>query len=279
MADLANGLIGLGMLTGTNAVADFAASAATVETRAQRKARAQFVTPATTPPWKAAAKTPPVQSQVAAIKAMTTIIDRNGTGTSGPLPEDVQTSFTTYKALDRLRLLAETAAKTTTGSTERTALQTAFAKGLGDLQAYLGSAPSRLVDLSFGATARQAQSIAVAPPSSLTATTITGKGVVDTRTSVIPGVTGAETLRIDLSTATAADSLIVDLGGETTLDGIADRINTAIAAVPRRDATGAVVVAADGAPVPRWEVRIVPAKTGDRWGLSIERGGDRKSVV
>ncbi len=273
MADLANGLIGLGMLTGTNAVADFAASAATVETRAQRKARAQFVTPATTPPWKAAAKTPPVQSQVAAIKAMTTIIDRNGTGTSGPLPDDVQTSFTTYKALDRLRLLAETAAKTTTGSTERTALQTAFAKGLGDLQAYLGSAPSRLVDLSFGATARQAQSIAVAPPSSLTATTITGKGVVDTRTSVIPGVTGAETLRIDLSTATAADSLIVDLGGETTLDGIADRINTAIAAVPRRDATGAVVVAADGAPVPRWEVRIVPAKTGDRWGLSIERGG------
>ncbi len=273
MADLANGLIGLGMLTGTNAVADFAASVATVETRAQRKARAQFVTPATTPPWKAAAKTPPVQSQVAAIKAMTTIIDRNGTGTSGPLPDDVQTSFTTYKALDRLRLLAETAAKTTTGSAERSALQTAFAKGLGDLQAYLGSAPSTLVDLSFGATARQAQSIAVAPPSSLTATTITGKGVVDTRTSVIPGVTGAETLRIDLSTATAADSLIVDLDGETTLDGIADRINTAIAAVPRRDAAGAVIAAADGAPVPRWEVRIVPAKTGDRWGLSIERGG------
>ncbi|MEG8044804.1 hypothetical protein QP175_00385 [Sphingomonas aerolata] len=272
MADLSSGLIGLGLLTGTS-MADMASSAATIETRAQRRARLQFTTPATTPPWKTSATPPPVRSQVAAITALRSIIDRAAPGGSGPLPADVQTSFTSYKALDRLRILAETAAGTTTGSRDRAALQKTFDRGLADLQAYLGSTPSDLVDLSFGSIARQAQSVAVAAPASLSATTIAGKGIVAARDAVLPGVSGTETLRIALSTTTSADSILVALDGATTLDAIADRINAAIAAVPRRDAAGAVELDAQGAPVPRWEVRIEPAKTGDRWGLSITRGG------
>jgi len=272
MADLSSGLIGLGLLTGTS-MADMASSAATIETRAQRRARLQFTTPATTPPWKTSATPPPVRSQVAAITALRSIIDRAAPGGSGPLPADVQTSFISYKALDRLRILAETAAGTTTGSRDRAALQKTFDRGLADLQAYLGSAPSDLVDLSFGSIARQVQSVAVAAPASLSATTIAGKGIVPARDAVLPGVAGTETLRIALSTTTSADSILVALDGATTLDGIADRINAAIAAVPRRDAAGAVELDAQGAPVQRWEVRIEPAKTGDRWGLSITRGG------
>ncbi|MDY1009906.1 hypothetical protein [Sphingomonas sp. CFBP9019] len=272
MADLSSGLIGLGLLTGTS-MADVASSAVTIETRAQRRARLQFTTPATTPPWKISATPPPVRSQVAAITALRSIIDRAAPGGSGPLPADVQTSFISYKALDRLRILAETAAGTTTGSRDRAALQKTFDRGLADLQTYLGSAPSDLVDLSFGSIARQVQSVAVAAPASLSATTIAGKGIVAARDAVLPGVAGTETLRIGLSTTTSADSILVALDGATTLDGIADRINAAIAAVPRRDAAGAVELDAQGAPVPRWEVRIEPAKTGDRWGLSITRGG------
>jgi len=272
MADLSSGLIGLGLLTGTS-MADMASSAATIETRAQRRARLQFTTPATTPPWKTSATPPPVRTQVAAITALRSIIDRAAPGGSGPLPADVQTSFTSYKALDRLRILAETAAGTTTGSRDRAALQKTFDRGLADLQSYLGSAPSDLVDLSFGSIVRQVQSVAVAAPASLSATTIAGKGIVAARDAVLPGVAGTETLRIALSTTTSADSILVALDGATTLDAIADRINAAIAAVPRRDAAGAVELDAQGAPVPRWEVRIEPAKTGDRWGLSITRGG------
>ncbi len=275
MADYTSGLAGLSILSGTNVFADY--TVPTIETRAQRKAKAAFTTAPTAAPWKEKPVTTPVSTQIMTIKGMKTIIDKPATGTAA-LPKDVQTSFTAYKALDRLRVLAESAAKGTTSSAERVLLQNSFAKGLGDLQTFLSSAPSDLVDIAFTKTARQAQTVGIKSTAATSAATIPGKGVRDTRDGALAGVTGQEKLRITLSQpGAAADVVEVDLSATTqppTLDSVSDAVNAAIAAVPKRDANGDPVLDANGTPEPRWpSVKMVPAKTGDKWGLSIQRAG------
>ena len=275
MVDYTSGLIGLSILSGTDSLAGY--TAPTIETRAQRKAKAAFTTAPTDAPWKDKPVTTPVSTQITAIKGMRTIIDKAVTGTAA-LPADVQTSFTTYKALDRLRLLAESAAKDTTGSAERAALQKSFAKGLADLQTFLSAAPSDLVDIAFTKTARQVQTVGIKSSSATSAATIAGKGVRETRDGALAGVAGNETLRITLSQPGApADVVEVDLSATPqppTLDSVSDAVNAAIAAVPKRDANGDPVIGSDGKPEPRWPaVKMVPAKSGDKWGLSIQRAG------
>ncbi len=275
MADYTSGLVGLSILSGTNGFADY--TAPSIETRAQRKAKAAFTTAPTEAPWKAAPATTSISTQITTIKGMKTIVDKPAAGI-GALPQDVQTSFTTYKALDRLRVLAESAAKGTTSSAERVLLQNSFAKGLADLQTFLSSAPSDLVDIAFTKTARQAQTVGIKSTATTSAATIPGKGVRDTRDGALAGVTGQEKLRITLSMpGAAADIVEVDLSTTPqppTLDSVSDAVNAAIAAVPKRDANGDPVMGTDGKPEPRWpSVKMVPAKSGEKWGLSIQRAG------
>ncbi|MCD2317084.1 hypothetical protein LQ954_13095 [Sphingomonas sp. IC-11] len=278
--NLSNGLVGLSMLTGTNSF-DIFSSAITSESRAVRQAKALFTMAATTPPWKEASNSAPVSTQVSAIKRMTTIIDKP-TGGSDALPADVETAFTAYKALDRLRLLAEAAATKSTASAERTLLQSSFAKGLADLQGYLVSAPSEKLNLAFAGPARRAESVSTIAPSSLNTGEIPPIGIVASRDAALPGLSGNEIFQIRLSSGTATDTVSVDLSATQqppTLDSMANAINSAIAAIPLRNADGTLVQGTSGEPVPRWEVSFVPAKTGEQWGFSVKRSGYEKVEI
>lgn len=279
--NVSNGLIGLSVLTGSNSLLGLDSAAITSDTRAARLAKAQFTTRATTPPWKQSAPSIPVTAQVSAIKRMATIIDRTLTGTTA-LPTDVATAFTTYKALDRLRLLAETAAKTGTAAAERSLLQTAFANGLADLQDFLGTAPGEQLNLAFAQPSRRAESVAVATPATLLSTDVAGRAVSATRDAPLAGMRGDERFSISLSTAGSADVVTVDLSGTPqppTLDSVAAAINDAIAAVPLRDAGGNVVLDASGEPTPRWSTRFVAEKSPDGWGLAIRRLGTERVAI
>lgn len=278
---LSNGLVGLSLLTGSNSLAAFGASSMSIETRAVRQAKALFTTPATTPPWSGNAPNTPVSAQVAAVKRMLTIIDKAATGNAA-LPEDVQTAFTSYKALDRLRLLGEAAAKTGTSAAERASLQATFAKGLEDLQGFLGSAPSSALNLAFAQPARRAQSVGVLSPAGLLATEVAGEGVATVRAAALPGLTGTEQFQLTLSKPGASDVVTVDLAGTPqppTLDSVAAAINTAIAAIPLRNADGTVATNADGSPASKWAVSFGAEKFGDKWGLSITRQGLEKVSI
>ena len=273
MANLSSATIGLSLLSGTNAFATQAENAAKVESRAVRTARAAFTTKATTAPWQAKTSAAAESVELSRVKSMRTIIDPKTGSVDDP---DVQTSFTTYKALDRLRLLADAAAKETTSSAERVKLEAVFAKGLADLKAYLAKAPSELLDISYARNARQAQTVGVAVPSSLTKPGIAGKPVLDARNTAIPGMTGQERLRIDLSGNGRRDSVTVDLSTSTqppTLDSVAEAINTAIRSVELRDIDGQVVRDANGEPTPRYAITATPTKTGEKWGLNLARSG------
>jgi len=281
-ADLSGSLIGLSLMTGSNSFADFSASnssAPAIETKAVRVAKAQFTTAPTTPPWKETPTTLPVSAQVSAIKAMTTIIDKPATGPAA-LPSDVQTSFTTYKALDRLRLLAETATATTSNAAQRATLQTTFAKGLTDLQGFLAHAPNGILDLSLAQPARSATSVGIPSPD---AYTVKGPEVAASRSDPLPGMTGQEQLKITLSKPGASDTLTVDLSQgpqPPTLDSVSDALNAAISALPRLNPDGSLQLDDKGMQQPKWLAHFTPERGTDKWGLTLNapNGADRVTI-
>ncbi|MBW4330471.1 hypothetical protein KY084_06230 [Stakelama sp. CBK3Z-3] len=204
---------------------------------------------------------------------MRTLIDKPETGTR-TLPDDVQTSFTTWKALDRLRLLAEAAVKPGAGAATREALNKTFTQGLSDLQSYLSTAPSDKLTLAFDKPVRRAQTTAVEPGLTSYSTSITGKAVTENRDDVMSGLTGTERFRIQLAQGSRSDSVTVDLSnlnGPPTLDSVATLINQAISAIPYRDANGDVVLQDDGSAEPKWKVSFEPRKTEDGWALEANR--------
>lgn len=277
MSNVTNSLVGLGLLTGDfGGMTALSNASATFESRAQRAAKAAFTTPESTPPWKAKATADSEPVQVSRIRAMRTVVDKPstlGTGGSG----DVNATFVTYKALDRLKVIAERAAASTTGTTERELLQKTFAKGLADLEKFLATAPSEKIDLAFGKSARQAQTGPIAAPSSLNVDTINGKPLLKERDDPLEGVTGNEKLTISLASADGKKATFaVDLSTiatPPTLEKVSNAINAVISAESRTNPDGTVQKDAKGDPVPQWSVKLVPTKIGEKWGLSVQRGG------
>jgi hypothetical protein len=266
------------MLSGTNSFTGYTVTTA-AESRAVRAAKAQFTLATTTPPWKQVASSTPVSAQVSAIQRMSTIVDDRVSTPNAGSP-DVQTTFTAYKALDKLRLLAATAAKTTTSAAQRTSLQTTFAKGLANLQTFLGQASSDKVELSFALPTRRAETVAVKPSDPLK---FQGAGLVPARDTPLPGLSGTEVFQISLNKPGASDTITIDLSQTVqppTLDSVSDAVNTAIAAIPMRNPDGSVVVDAEGNTSPRWLIRFVPDKNTDKWGFSVKapNGAEQLSI-
>ena len=276
--NLSSGLTALSLLSGTNSYTSFAALPV-ADTRAVRKAKAQFTLAATTPPWKQAAVRTPESSQISAIKRLASIID-NAASTPNAGSRDIQTAFTTYKALDKLQLLATAAARTTTSASERTSLQAAFGKGLADLQTFLGQASADKVELSFAQSTRRAETVSVAPSDPLK---FKGTGILEARDAPLPGLTGNEVFRIALDKPGSSDTITIDLAQTAqppTLDSVSTAINAAITAIPLRNPDGSVVLDQNGSATPRWLVRFTPDKSSGKWGFSVQapNGAERVSI-
>jgi hypothetical protein len=289
MVNFSSSLTGLSLLTGNFSLGSLSSDSLGIESRAVRIAKAAFITKATTPPWKEKPSTTPDTLQVSLIKAMKSIVDKPKTGPDA-LPDDIQTSFIAFKAIDRLRLLAEAASKKGGTDAQRALLDKTFQKGLADLQTFLGTAPSDQVRLSFGAPLRRAESVST-PPTNVTKTP--GTALVDNRTDPIPGLTGNEIFKISLSKTSGSDTVTVDLSQTPqppTIDSVTAAINAAIASVPMRDTNGNIVFDANGVPTPRYlskfeaERTTIPAKTPDgtptgKWGLALTGSGSERVSI
>ena len=272
--NLSNSLAGLSLLTGSNAFVGLGYGM-TIESRAVRNAKAQFNTPAVTPPWKESGGSLSDSLQISAIRRLSTIIDKPSTR---GLPVDVATAFTAYKALDRLRMLAEAAAKPTAPASHRTSLQATFAKGLADLQSFLGKAPSDLVNLSFTQPTRRAESVAMKAGDQLR---VAAPGIVAERAAPVPGLTGAEQFKLTLTKSSGSDVITVDLSQTPqppTLDSIAEAFNTAIAAIPMRNPDGTLALDADGNVRQKWAAKFEADKSTGSWGLALDTGGAEVSI-
>jgi trimeric autotransporter adhesin len=269
--NFSNGLVGLTLLTGNNAFAGV--SSAAPPSAAVLRAKAQFTTQKIAAPWQEKASSTPLSAQVAAIRRLPTLVDlaplRDRT-----LPPDLQTSFVAYKALDRLRILADVSARKTTTETDRAALAKLFDTGMNDLQGFLAGAPSDKVTLAFGRPTRRAESLPV--PTASTSSKLSGKGLLDVRSGAIPGVLGNEVLQVALSKYGVGDTVTVDLATTPqppTLDSVAAALNAAIAAVPMRNPDGSVALDASGNPLPKYLSRFSVERGATQWGLALDAPG------
>jgi trimeric autotransporter adhesin len=262
-----DGLVGLSLLSGSN-LGGLGVSQTPIESRAVRIAKAQYTLPEVTPPWREAQPSTPLASQASAIQTMRSIIEQ--VRMSGPtLPPDVQTAFTTYRALDRLRVLAQLAVSNTSSLAERTKLQLTFAKGLADLQTFIAGAPTDKLTFAFGNPARRVETVALdpTPPPE-----VNGAAVVAERSAALPGLTGTERFSLSLSRGTTRDTVTVDLAQTPqppTLDSIAAAFNAAISALPKTNLDGSIVTDANGAAVPKYSASFKAVKTAEGWGLQL----------
>ncbi|WP_298675596.1 hypothetical protein [uncultured Sphingomonas sp.] len=277
--NLSNSLVGLSILSGSNSFTSGLSAMPTFESKAVRAAKTLFTLKETTPPWRDTASTVPLSVQAKQIAAMKTIIDRpDGLATLNNA--DIGSCFTTYKALDRLRTLAELASQSGTSDAQRAALQKTFAKGMAELQSFLVSAPSDLVHIAFAqvSSAVKSQSLATGNVYAMT-----GKALVTNRADAIPGLTGQEKFSIALSRNNSSETITVDLSAgpqPPTLDSVADAFNAAIGNTKLTNTDGSPLLDKNGNPLAKWSARFVPTKIGDKWGFKLDLpvSSDRISI-
>lgn len=267
MVNLSANLIGLSLLTGQNS---FSTSAMpTFESKDVRTAKALFNTTPTAPPWKDKDGTA-TSSQLTSILAMRTLIQPATSDSNGSLlPDDVKTTFTAFKSLDKLRVLAEAAADKTTSDAQRAQYQKAFAKGLTDLQNYLVSSPSDKVNLAFGKTTSTVKTgdLTAANPYETS-----GKGLVKKASDPLPGLTGNEQFVVSIKRGTQSQSFTVDLSTgpqPPTINSVAQSLNAQISSVLRYKDDGTVLTDAKGEPVSKWNARFEPEMTDGMWHLNL----------
>lgn len=276
-----SGLIGLSILGGTSAYSSAVSTTSSTDSAKVLEAKKAFTMAATTPPWKTdETDTSSISSQAAAIKKLRTVIDDSYSRDSSldDLP-DVRTTFTLYKALTSLQVLAESAAKSGTSKTERAALEKAFAKGLSDIQSYIGSAETDLLTLNFGTSASRAQTIAIDKPD--VTGSVVGTAVSTKQGDAISGLAGTEVFQVTLTKGTTTETVSVDLSQTTqppTLDSVAAALNAAIGATQQLDANGDPMVDADGNPVSKWKSNFTVEYDDDteKWGLVFNPSGVEK---
>lgn len=264
-----NGVVGLSLLTGSNLMSDYFSTPTQTDSLAVRAAKAQFTTPPTTPPWKDAPTSLPLSSQIQAIKVARSLIEKPESGSS--LPLDVQTAFSTFKAVDKLRLLAEGATKTTISETERTALNKRFTAGLAEVRNFLAHAPTEKLNLTFETPTSRSESVKfLTEPNEA----LQGATVAAARGDLLVGVVGTEILSIRLTKYGVTDTIFVDLStvqSPRTLDGISAAVNAAIASFPKLGIDGQPVLDTNGNQVPRYSSKFEVTRSEDgKWGLTAK---------
>ncbi|MHA6721105.1 NHL repeat-containing protein [Sphingomonas sp. RS6] len=267
--NLSANLVGLSVLTGSNAFTSFAPI--TYESKAVRTAKAQFTLAETTPPWKEETSAATASSlQLSSILTTKTIIDKSGSATGEILPDDVQTTFVAYKALEKLRVLAEAATVKTASDAQRATYEKAFAKGLADLQNYLVTSPSDKVNLAFGKPTSTAKSNELA---SSALYEVSGKPLVTKRSDPLTGLTGTEVFSAKLTRPGLTESFTIDLADgpqPPTIDSVANALNEKISSTLIYKADGTPQLDSKGNPVSRWLIRFVPEYADGKWGLKVE---------
>ncbi len=279
MTSIFGGLTALSLFGNTSFAASSGALLSGLETIAVRKSRATFTVPETAAPWVDAAKAS-ANVDAAAVRRMKSVVD-SGSDAAARDDADVALTFTTYKALDRLQTLATAAGRASTGSREREQLQATFARGLADLQRYLGTAESDKVLLGFSDASRTTQSAGLAPAGKRAKL---DAGIsLKTRDATIPGFPAAGAIRISLSKHGMSSTLTLDLSTvpqPPTLEGVTTALNDLIASELVTDASGDPVPDADGNVMSRWQTRFVVTRRGEEdWGISYQIPGSEKIAM
>lgn len=260
--NLSSSLIALSILSGNSASglqdgAGDSADAHPIEGPKARLAKKAFTTVKVAAPWDAKGFKAADPTQLSAIRAMRSIID-DGHASGLPTDPDLRATFLTYRALDRLQVLAQAAAKPGVTATDRKLLERSFDRGMAELKSFVETAKTSKLTLYYGQASASVQSFALATPSYMTS----GVGDVVARDpdAALTGLTGKEIFEVNIGVKGGVpDTIKVDLSTgpqPPTLKSVVASINAAIAATPDRNSAGEIMRNADGTVRPRWSSRF-----------------------
>lgn len=235
-----------------------------------RAAKALFTTPKASAPWLAKSPDTPLLARANAIARLGEIVSPAGGASGRSSDPDIDLSFATYGALDKLLTLAKASAESRTDATTRAKLADRFDKGLGELQNYLAATHGTKLNVGFDRLRSTTESMKILSGGVDT----TGQGIALQRSDTIGALTGNETISISLSKAGRTDTVVADIStiaGPITLDAVAAALNTAVKSVPLTAADGSPILDDQGQPVPRYLSEFVVEKQANgRWGLTLK---------
>lgn len=221
-----------------------------------RAAKKAFTTVKAPAPWEAKGYKPADPAQLAAVRAMRSIIDDRANDL--PTDPDLRATFTAYRALDRLQVLAQAAAKPGVTALDRALLERSFDRGLAQLKSFIETSKTDKLTLYYGQASASVQSFSLATPTYMSS----GVGDVVARdpNAALPGLTGSEIFEVKIGVQGGTrDTVKVDLSAgpqPPTLKSVVASINAAIAAVPDRLSDGTILHNADGSVRSRWSTRF-----------------------
>ncbi|MBW6525533.1 hypothetical protein KZ813_01630 [Sphingomonas sp. RHCKR7] len=228
-----------------------------IEGSKARAAKKAFTTVKAAAPWESKDYKAADPAQLSAIRSMKSI---TAVSSADKLPADpdLRATFIAYRAVDRLQVLAQAAAKAGISTLDREQLQRRFELGLGQLRSFVENAGTDKLTLYYGKASASVQSFALNLPSY----TVSGRGdaVASAPDAALTGLSGREVLEVHIGArGSARDTIRVDLSTgpqPPTLKSVVGSINAAIAAVTDRLPDGTIMRNGDGSARSRWSTRF-----------------------
>ncbi|RMF12327.1 MAG: hypothetical protein D6763_01030 [Alphaproteobacteria bacterium] len=228
--------------------------------------------PAVEAPWELDEDTRSLERRVNEVRNIDKFIDeRSAESKLAGDDRDAKALFTLYRALTKLKAIAEYAAEANTTDSSRRPLDTLLARGLGEIRAYVAEADLDKLDLLYGTKSSRVESqVRLGKDESKVVGAVIQTGAKD---DPLPGVTGTEIFTVSITKSGVTQDIEIDLSnisGPITLQALVDYANSQISAIQATDEQGNPLFDADGNPVARYAARFTIEEVSDEgYALAI----------
>lgn len=191
---------------------------------------------AVTAPWQVEAEEQTLNERIREVRELTEFIDLDDNDLEAVADNpDQQATFAIYKALERLRVLAEYASEDGTIDASLERLNEQFQSGLDEVRDYISSAELDKLELFLG---EKEYNIEATTRGGKNETEFDSSLIVSDPDEVISGLNGTEVFTISITKSGVTDDIEIDLSGisgDLTLNNINDYINSQIEALTALD--------------------------------------------
>lgn len=183
-------------------------------------------------PWQIETEEQTLNERIREVRELTEFIDLDDDDLEAVANNpDQQATFAVYKALERLRVLAEYASEDGTIDSSLERLNEQFQSGLDEVRDYISTADLDKLELFLG---DKEYDIETTTRGGKNETEFNSSLIVSNADEVISGLTGTEVFTISITKSGVTDDIEIDLSGlsgDLTLNNINDYINSQIEAL------------------------------------------------
>ena len=184
---------------------------------------------------------------------------------------DAKALFTLYRALEKMRAIAEYAAESNATDSSRRSLDPLLARALGEVRDYTSGVDLDKLDLLYGTKSNRVETeVKLGRNESKVIGSVIQTG---SRTDPIPGLTGTEAFTVTITKSGETRDFLIDLSAISepiSLRSLADHINSQVSAVQATDLNGDPVFDDQGNPVAKYQARFtVEEVEGKGYALAV----------